>query len=104
MVCSIEPPSSETFSSLIAYVSINGTVPLSITQLNSNGVIDGLYLGRYSANVVGLNPSITMPVIRLIISSYLPFDSETTFQCCTGFLNGSLYESTVSGMPMTQAG
>ena len=102
MVCSIVPPTSETFGALIADVSINGSTDFTFSQLNSNDVIDGIDLSRYSANTDGLNPSTTMSVIRLIINSYLPQDSYTTFQCVTTFLNGSDYLSTVSGSPMTQ--
>ena len=104
MFCSIVPPPSETFASSIAFVSINGSTPFTLSQLNSNSVSDGIDLSRYSANVNGLNPSTAMPVIRLIINSYLPTDSDTTFQCATVFNNGSVYVSTVSGSPMRQAG
>ena len=104
MVCSIVAPSSETFSSTIAAVSINGSSSFTIAQLNSNGVVEGIDLNRYSANTVDLNPSIAMPVIRLIINSYLTLDSDTTFLCSTSFNNGTEYDSTVSGSPMTQAG
>ena len=104
MVCSIQPPPSEMFGSSFASVSINGSTALTITQLNSNGMLEGIDLSRYSANVDGLNPSTTMPVIRLIINSYLPLDSDTTFLCSTTFLNGTQYDSTVSGSPMGQAG
>ena len=104
MVCSIVPPPSETFSSSIAIVSINGSTEFRLSELNSNSVIDGIDLSRYSANIDGLTPSTAMPVIRLIINSYLPQDSDTTFLCATTFLNGTDYDSTVSGSPMTQAG
>ena len=104
MICSIEPPPSEMFSSSIAFVSINGSTAFTQTQLNTNTVTDGIDLSRYSANVDGLNPSITMPVIRLIINSYLPTDSDTTFLCSTTFNNGTVYDSTVFGSPMSQAG
>ena len=104
MVCSIVPPPSDTFSSLVATVSINGSTDFSLSNLNTNDVLDGIDLSRYSANIDGLTPSITMSVIRLIINSYLPLDSDTEFLCATTFLNGTVYNSTVSGMPMTQAG
>ena len=104
MVCSIQPPSSETFSALIAFVSINGSTPFTLAQLNSNDFTGGIDLSRYSANTDGLNPSTTLSVVRLIINSYLPLDSDTTFLCSTVFLNGTTYDSTVSGSPMTQAG
>ena len=104
MVCSITAPPSETFSSSIATVSINGSNPITLVQLNTNGMVDGIDLSRYSANVDGLNPSTAMSVIRLIINSYLPLDSDTTFLCTTSFNNGTQYDSTVSDSPMTQAG
>ena len=104
MICSIVPPPSEMFGSSIAFVSINGSTEFSLALLNTNSVIDGIDLGRYSANVDGLNPSPAMSVIRLIINNYLPTDSDTTFQCATTFVNGSVYDSTVSDSPMTQAG
>ena len=104
MICSIEPPPSETFGGTVAFVSINGSTAFTLTQLNGNSVLDGIDLSRYSANVNGLNPSTDMPVIRLIINSYLPLDSNTTFRCVTTFNNGDPYDSTVSGNPMRQAG
>ena len=104
MICSIVPPPSDTFGSTVASVSINGSTDFSLALLNTNSVIEGIDLSRYSANVDGLNPSSTLSVIRLIINSYLPTDSNTTFQCATTFVNGSVYDSTVSGSPMTQAG
>ena len=104
MICFIVPPPSETFGSSVALVSINGSTAFTLTQLNSNSVIEGIDLSRYSANADGLNPSTAMPVIRLIINSYLPTDSVTTFRCVTTFLNGSAYASTVSDSPMRQAG
>ena len=104
MICSIVPPPSETFGTAVALVSINGSSDLTLPQLNSDSVLEGIDLSRYSANTIGLNPSSDMPVIRLIINSYLPLDSDTTFRCATSFLNGTVYDSTVSGSPMTQAG
>ena len=104
MVCSIIPPPSEMFGGSVADVSINGSIDFSLSQLNTNVMVDGIDLSRYSANVDGLNPSTAMPVIRLIINSYLSLDSDTTFLCSTTFINGTVYNSTVSGSPMTQAG
>ena len=104
MICYIVPPTSETFEGSVATVSISGSTQFTLAQLNSNSVLGGIDLSRYSANTNGLNPSSTMPVIRLIINSYLPTDSDTTFRCATTFLNGSVYNSTVSDRPMTQAG
>ena len=104
IICSIEPPPSDTFGGTVASVSINGSTDFSLAQLNSNSVIDGIDLGRYSANINGLIPSIDMPVIRLIINSYLPLDSDTIFLCATTFNNGTVYDSTVSGSPKTEAG
>ena len=104
MVCSITAPPSEMFSSSIAFVLINGSTPFTLVQLNSNGMIEGIDLSRYTANIDGLNPSTTLSVIRLIINSYLPLDSDTTFLCTTTFLNGTVYDSTVFGSPMTPAG
>ena len=104
MFCSIVPPPSETFGSAIATVSINGSTDFTLAQLNTNDVIEGIDLSRYSANVNGLIPSTAMPVIRLIINSYLPTDSDTTFRCSTTFLNGTDYVSIVSDSPMRQAG
>ena len=104
MVCSIVPPPSEMFGGSVASVSINGSSPLTLIQLNTNSVLDGIDLSRYSANTIDLNPSTAMPVIRLIINSYLPLDSYTTFRCATTFTNGTFYPSTVYGSPMTQAG
>eukprot|EP00800_Vazella_pourtalesii_P003109 TRINITY_DN1310_c0_g2_i4.p1 TRINITY_DN1310_c0_g2~~TRINITY_DN1310_c0_g2_i4.p1 ORF type:complete len:184 (-),score=48.53 TRINITY_DN1310_c0_g2_i4:8-496(-) len=103
MVCSIQPPPSETFSSSLALVSINGSTPFNLIQLNTNGMVEGIDLSRYSANVDGLNPSTAMPTIRLIINSYLPLDSDTTFLCSTTFVNGSQYDSTMPDSPMPQA-
>ena len=104
MVCSIQPPPSETFGGSVALVSINGSNPFTQVQLNSNSMLDGIDLSRYSANVDGLNPSTAMSVIRLIINSYLPLDSDTTFLCSTTFVNGSQYDSTMPDSPMPQAG
>ena len=104
MICSIVPPTSEMFGSTVASVSINGSSAFTVTQLNSNDVLSGIDLSRYSANVDGLNPSTTLSVIRLIINSYLPTDSDTTFQCSTSFINGTAYASTVFDSPRTQAG
>ena len=104
MVCSIQPPPSETFSSSLALVSINRSTPFNLIQLNTNGMVEGIDLSRYSANVDGLNPSPAMPTIRLIITSYLPLDSDTTFLCVTSFNNGTRYNSTVSDSPRTPAG
>ena len=67
-------------------------------------MVEGIDLSRYSANTDGLNPSTAMPVIRLIINSYLPLDSATTFLCATSFNNGTEHSSTLSGSPMTPAG
>ena len=103
MVCSIVPPPSETLGSSIALVSINGSTEFTLSQLNSNSVLDRIDLSRYSANIDGLNPTAAMSVIRLIIN-YLPLDSNTTFRCVTTFINGSAYPSTLSSSPMTQAG
>ena len=103
MICSLEPPPSDMFGGTVALVSINRSTAFTQAQLNSNSVLDGIDLGRYSANTDGLNPSIAMPVIRLIINSYLPTDSDTTFRCATTFNNGTDYDSTVSGSPMSQA-
>ena len=104
MVCFIQAPPSENFSSLIAFVSINGSTAFTQAQLNTNVMIEGIDLSRYSANIDGLTPSTTLSVIRLIINSYLPLDSETTFMCTTTFINGTEYDSTVSGSPNTPAG
>ena len=104
MVCSIVPPPSETSSLSVALVSINGSTDFTLTQFNTNSVLGGIDLSRYSANTIDLTPSIAMPVIRLIINSYLPLDSYTTFRCGTTFNSGSGYASTVSGSPMRQAG
>ena len=104
MVCSITAPPSEMFSSSIAFVLINGSTPFTLVQLNSNGMIEGIDLSRYTANIDGLNPSTTLSVIRLIINSYLPLDSDTTFLCVTSFINGTQYDSTMPDSPMRQAG
>ena len=104
MICFIVPPPSDMFSSSIATVSISGSTPFTLTQLNSNDVLGGIDLSRYSANVNGLNRSSIMSAIRLIINSYLPTDSATTFLCSTLLDNGTAYASTVSGSPMSQAG
>ena len=104
MVCSIQPPPPEMFSAFIAFVSINGSTAFTQAQLNTNVMIEGIDLSRYSANIDGLTPSTTLSVIRLIINSYLPLDSETTFLCTTTFINGTEYDSTVCGSPNTPAG
>ena len=102
MVCTLVPPTSETFASSIAFVSINGSIDFRLSELNSNSVIEGIDLNRYSANIDGLNPSSTLSTIRLIINSYLPLDSYTTFRCAAILINGSDYDSTVSGSPKIQ--
>ena len=105
MVCSIVPPTSETFALTIASVSINGSTAISVSQLKSNNILEGIDLSRYSANIIDLNRSSTLAAIRLVIISYLPLDSDTTFRCVTTLdSDGSTYASTVSGRPMTQAG
>ena len=105
MVCFIVPPPSDTFSFTIASVSINGSTAFSLSLLKSNDILDGIDLSRFAANVIDLNRSSTLAVIRLVINSYLPQDSYTTFRCASKLnSDGSVYYSTVSGSPMAQAG
>ena len=104
MICTLVPPLSETFVSSIATVSIGGSTDFSLALLNSDNVLDGIDLSRYSANIDGLSLSSTMAAIRMFINSYLPLDSDTIFRCGTTLSNGSSYTSTVSGSPMAQAG
>ena len=104
MICYVAAPVSENFGLNVASVSINGSTPLTLIQLNSNSVIDSIDLGRYSANTDGLTSSQVRAGIRLVIGSYLPLDSYTTFQCYGIFGNVSSFASTLSEMPMGQAG
>ena len=104
MICYVQAPVSENFGLTVARVSINGTSPQTIGQLNTDVVIDSIDLGRYSANTDGLASSQARAGIRLIIGSYLPLDSYTTFRCYGTFGNATNFASTLSEMPMRQAG
>ena len=105
IICSIVPPPSETFSLTIASVSINGSTAFSLSELNTNNILEGIDLSRYSANIIDLNRSSTLAAIRLVIRSYLPLDSDTTFRCASTLdSDKSVYASTVSGSPMAQVG
>ncbi|KAI6648852.1 hypothetical protein LOD99_6926 [Oopsacas minuta] len=103
MICYIEPPPSESFGLSTAQVSFNGSTPANLGQINNDDVIGGIDLTRYSANTDGLDTTPARPGIRLIISSYLPLDSDTTFGCHGIFPNSSTSDAIVSGMPMGQA-
>ena len=104
MICYVQAPVSDNFALSVAAVSINGSEPQPLGQLNTNSLVNGIDLGRYSANTNGLTLSQSRPAISLIIGSYLPIDSYTTFQCYGTFANGTLLAATLSDMPMRQAG
>ena len=104
MLCYVVPPPSTTFALDTAYVSFNGSVPpASIAQINTNIVLGGIDLSRYSANTDGLGVSTSRPGIRLIITSYIPSDSNTIYGCHGLFANATVSDAIVSGMPMGQA-
>ena len=103
MVCYIESPPSETFALTVARVSFNGSDSGNLDEINNNNV-PPIDLSRYSANVDGLTLTAARVGIRLVIESYLPSDSATVFGCHGTFLNSSVSDSLVSGMPNEQAG
>ena len=105
MVCYIVPPPPETFALTVASVSFNGSTPAaSRDNINNNDIIGGVDLSRYTANIDGLGVTTSRPGIRLIITSYIPSDSNTLYGCHGLFPNGSISDAQVSGMPMGPAG
>ncbi|KAI6660173.1 hypothetical protein LOD99_10514 [Oopsacas minuta] len=103
MICYVEAPPFESFALAVALVSFNGSTAVNLSQINTNEVIEAVNLTRYSANTDGLVITSATPGIRLIISSYLPLDSDTTFGCHGTFTNLAISGALVSGMPMGQA-
>ena len=104
MICYVVPPPSTTFVFNTAQVSFNGSAPAAtLAQLNNNIVVGGIDLSRYSANTDGLGVNTSRPGIRLIISSYIPSDSNTIYGCHGFFPNTTVSEALVSDMPMGQA-
>ena len=104
MVCYIIPPPSTTFVLDTALVSFNGSYPAaSLANINNNALIGGIDFTRYSANTDGLGVTTSLPGIRLIIASYIPYDSNTVNGCHGLYSNASVSEALVSGMPMGQA-
>ena len=105
MVCYVVPPPSTTpFVLDTAYVSFNGSdPPASFANINTNIVLGGIDLSRYSASIDGLGVTSSRPGIRLIIASYIPSDSNTIYGCHGFFFNTSISDAIVSGMPMGQA-
>ena len=104
MICYVVPPPPTTFVLDTAYVSFNGSdPPASFANINTNIVLGGIYLNRYSASIDGLGVTSSRPGIRLIIASYIPSDSNTIYGCHGFFANTSISEALVSGMPMGQA-
>ena len=104
MVCYVVPPPADTFVIAFAYVSFNGSSPASLFNINNNYIIGGVDLSRYSANTDGLGVTTSRPCIRLIITSYIPSDSNTLYGCHGLFPNASISDALVSGMPMGPAG
>ena len=102
MICYVEAPTSELFGSTNARISVNGSIPVSASALNTG--IQGLDVSRYSADVMGLTVSTSRAGLRLVISDYLPSDSITTFQCVGQYPNDSFYYSLTPMSPMDPAG
>ena len=103
MVCFVQ--STEQFVLNTALVSINSSaVAFTLPQLNLDSRVDGIDLSLYSANIDGLSISTNRPGIRVIIRSYQPSDSSTTFECKGIFPNTSLSAALASGQPMQPAG
>ena len=104
MICYVVPPPSTSFVFDTAQVSFNGSDPVTLAQLNTNNMVGGIDLSRYTANTDGLGVDTSRPGIKLIITSYIPSDSNTIYGCHGFFPNTSISEALVSGMPMGQAG
>ena len=96
MICYVVPPPSTTFVLDTALVSFNGSEPATFAQLNTNIVLGGIDLTRYSANTDGLGVTTSRPGIRLIMTSYIPSDSNTIYGCHGLFPNTSISEALVS--------
>ena len=94
---------SEHFESSTAYLSINSSSPITISQLIDGPNTNFANSPRYSANTEGLSISKSRAGIRLIIHSYQPSDSHTTFGCHGQFPNMS-YSRVVEGSPKRTAG
>ena len=104
MICYIVPPPSTTFALTAAFVSFDGSSPAAnLAQINTNSIVGGIDLTRYSANTDELGVTTSRPGIRLIISSYIPSDSNTIYGCHGLFPNTSISEALVSDTPMGQA-
>ena len=105
MVCYVVPPPPDTFAIPSAYVSFNGSdPPASVSNINDNDMIGGVDLSRYSASIDGLGVTSSRPGVRLIITSYIPSDSNTLCGCHGFFPNTTVSDAQVSGMPMGPAG
>ena len=104
MVCYVVPPPDTLFVFPTAQVSFNGSSPAYISYINDNDIIGGIDLSRYTANTDGLGVNTSRHGIRLIITSYIPSDSDTVYGCHGTFPNTTISDAQVSGMPMEPAG
>ena len=103
MTCFVQAPTSDNFGPNFALISINGTTPAIHSAINSN-TISEVNTTRYTADTTGLTVSQSRPGARLVISNYLPSDSDTTFQCSGQYPNGTIYTPINPMSPMPEAG
>ena len=103
MTCYVQAPTSENFGLNFASISFNGTIPAFHYAINGN-TLSGVDTSRYTADTTGLTVSQSRPGARLVISNYLPSDSDTTFQCSGQYPNGTIYTPINPMSPMPEAG
>ena len=101
MTCIVQAVGDDTFGLTAALISINGSATVTSNWISA---LSGVDTSRYTADTAGLTNNQTLVAMRLLISNYLPSDSDTTFQCSGQFPNGTLLTPIDSMSPMPPAG